>query len=316
MDTGLTISIIAAISKNGVIGKGGKIPWHIQADMRRFKQLTMGHPVIMGRKTFASVIEGLGQPLPGRDNIILTRQSNYQSPGAIVVHCLEDALERYTSGEIFIAGGHEIYALALPVAHRMYLTHVLATIDGDTVFPEWDKGEWRIIGKYRCHDNKSNFEVEWVDYERIERPAFVILDHSRIDEQRAVMDAIRRKGVCPFCQEHFRKYHREPILQESTHWMLTRNQWPYDNTRIHLLLIAKEHVETLADLGHGAGEELFQLCAWAAREFGITSGALGMRFGDPHFNRGTVRHLHAQLLCVNVTDEADPRYKPVRFRIG
>jgi dihydrofolate reductase len=128
----MIISIIAAMAENRVIGRGGDIPWDIPADRRRFRELTMGHPIIMGRKTF----EAIGRPLSGRRNIILSRPPEYRREGCCVVHSLADALAASTGAdEVFICGGEELYRLALPLADRIYLTVVHKLCAGDAYFP-------------------------------------------------------------------------------------------------------------------------------------------------------------------------------------
>lgn len=136
-----TISIIVAMAKNRVIGKRGAIPWYLPADLARFKRLTMRHPIIMGRKTH----ESIGRALPGRQNIVITRQEGYQAKGCDVVHSLEEALERAEGDEVFVIGGAEIYREALPLAKRIYLTGVDAELPGDVYFPEFDRRAWREV---------------------------------------------------------------------------------------------------------------------------------------------------------------------------
>lgn len=125
---------------------------------------------------------------------------------------------------------------------------------------------------------------------------FVELAHARLDEQRRVMEAIVAAGHCPFCDEHMPKYHTQPTLQENASWILTPNQWPYENTRVHLLTINKRHVERLQDLTDADWKDLGALLMWAQQRFDIPGGALGMRFGDLKFSGATVKHLHAQLI--------------------
>jgi dihydrofolate reductase len=128
----MIISIIAAMTENHVIGRGGTIPWDIPADRRRFKELTMGYPIIMGRKTF----ESIGKPLPGRRNIVITRRQEYRREGCCVVHSLADALMASAGAdEVFICGGEELYLLALPFAEKIYLTVVHMECGGDSLFP-------------------------------------------------------------------------------------------------------------------------------------------------------------------------------------
>jgi dihydrofolate reductase len=126
------ISIIAAMADNRVIGRGNVIPWHIPEDMKRFREITMGHPVILGRKTF----ESIGRPLPGRKTFIVTRKRGYRAEGCIVVHDLQEALAKCADAdEVFICGGGEVYREAMPLASRIYLTVVHLEVNGDTLFP-------------------------------------------------------------------------------------------------------------------------------------------------------------------------------------
>jgi dihydrofolate reductase len=135
-------SIIAAVAQNRVIGRSGKIPWHLPEDTAYFKRTTMGHALIMGRRT----LEAIGKPLPGRGNIVLTRNPAYSRQGVIVAHSAEEALERSRgAAEIFVIGGAEIYALFFPMADRLYITHIDADIKGDELFPAFQAGEWECV---------------------------------------------------------------------------------------------------------------------------------------------------------------------------
>jgi len=130
----MKIILIAAMAANRVIGKGNDIPWHIPGEQRRFKKITMGHTLIMGRKTFDSI----GRPLPGRKNIIVTRQGDYRAEGCIVAHSLADALKKCGDAEkVFIAGGEEMYVQALPLADEIYLTTIQRAVEGDRYFPDF-----------------------------------------------------------------------------------------------------------------------------------------------------------------------------------
>ncbi len=134
------ISIIVAVAENGVIGNQNRLLWHIAEDLRRFRHITTGHPVVMGRKTW----ESLGRPLPGRENVVVTRQE-LSLDGARTVHSLAEAYALFPpEEEVFIIGGAQIYAEALPVADRFYLTRVHRSYEGDTRFPEWDAAAWRL----------------------------------------------------------------------------------------------------------------------------------------------------------------------------
>ena len=137
--------IIAAVAKNSVIGKDGKIPWHISEDFKHFKKETMGFPVIMGRKTFVSLPI---QPLPGRENIVLTRSSDFSPEGVVVKHSLEEALDYCKDKEkVFIIGGAGVYKQAMDFADELELTEIEKEYEGDTFFPEVNKNVWKLKNK-------------------------------------------------------------------------------------------------------------------------------------------------------------------------
>lgn len=130
------------MDRSRVIGRDGDLPWHLSADLKRFKQLTMGHHIIMGRKTF----ESIGRLLPGRTSVVVTRQRDFEFSGAVVVHNLQDAIDvSKGDDEAFIIGGAEIYDQSLPLISRIYLTEVDADVTGDARFPEFDRAEWSVI---------------------------------------------------------------------------------------------------------------------------------------------------------------------------
>lgn len=148
MSTPPKVALIVAIAANGVIGRDGTLPWRLSSDLKQFRRLTMGKPLIMGRKTFVS----LGKPLEGRDNIVLTRDTGFTAPGAAVVHSLEDALAQARDAvglrgvdELFVIGGAEIFNLAMPLAERVYLTKVDAVVSGDVTFSIEESGPWREV---------------------------------------------------------------------------------------------------------------------------------------------------------------------------
>lgn len=133
------ISIIAAVANNGVIGVNNTLPWHLPEDLKRFRALTMGHHIVMGRKTF----ESLGRLLPGRTTLIVSRNSDYEVSGALVARSLKEAVSRCKGDEeVFVIGGAQLYREALPVAHRLYLTEIDADFEGDVHFPEIDHSLW------------------------------------------------------------------------------------------------------------------------------------------------------------------------------
>lgn len=142
---------------------------------------------------------------------------------------------------------------------------------------------------------------------------FVDMDNARLDEQREEMQKIIAAGHCPFCAENLSLYHKLPNLREGQYWIVTPNQWPYDNVKMQLLAISKVHAETLSDLPPGAGDELFRFFSEIIEEYHIPGGALAMRFGDTNYSAGTVKHLHAQFIWPDIHK---PDFKPVRFKIG
>lgn len=137
------IVVIVAVARNGVIGRDNQLIWRLRSDLRRFKALTMGKPLLMGRKTFDSI----GRPLPGRRTLVLTRDRGFFAEGVTAVHDWNEALAAAGSDDLMVAGGAEIYALALPQAHAIHLTEVEASPVGDTVFPPFDRGSFREVGR-------------------------------------------------------------------------------------------------------------------------------------------------------------------------
>jgi dihydrofolate reductase len=158
----MLISIIAAMGRNRAIGYKNTLPWRLPADLQRFKHLTLGHHMIMGRKTF----ESIGRPLPGRTSIIITRQKDFQAEGCLIAHSLDAAIDLAKSRgeqEAFIIGGAEIYSQALSKANRMYLTMVEAEPEADAFFPEFDKNLWEKISEEIIGaDEKNQFAVKFI----------------------------------------------------------------------------------------------------------------------------------------------------------
>ena len=144
----------------------------------------------------------------------------------------------------------------------------------------------------------------------------VILENAREKEQLEVMKKILDKGICPFCEDNLGKFHHKPILKRGKFWTLTINQWPYKNTKIHLLAISKTHAEKLSDLKSIAGKELWELMSWAEKKYKIKGGALCFRFGDPQLNKATVNHLHAHLLTVKIKKPESRGYETIKFKVG
>ena len=166
----MEIALIWAMADNRVIGRDNDLPWDLPLDMRHFIRTTKGKPVVMGRKTFESMIG----PLPGRENIVMTRDASWQKDGAVVVADLDAALEHAEAHarakgleQVMVIGGADIYAMALPRAHRLYVTHVHAEIEGHVRFPEFDMSEWRQVSAERFEiDEQHAYPFTIAEYER------------------------------------------------------------------------------------------------------------------------------------------------------
>ena len=162
------VSLIVAMAQNGVIGRDNALPWRLPEDLKRFRAFTLGKPILMGRKTF----ESIGRPLPGRVNLVLTRDRGWFAAGVIVVHSVEEALAQAGASEELVAiGGAEIYRLVLPFARRIYLTHVHADVPGDIYFPDFDPTQWVDV-ECRTHpaDGEHAYPVTFVTLERRNAP--------------------------------------------------------------------------------------------------------------------------------------------------
>ena len=166
----MLISAIVALSENRAIGKNNQLPWHLPADLKHFKQITMGKAILMGRKTYQSI----GRALPGRTNIILTSDKNFQAENCVIIHSIEQALQ-ITQDELCVIGGAEIYQQMLPYIQRIYMTVVHHVVDGDTYFPELNPAEWKEIEKtdYEA-DEKNNHAYRFLLLERSDNSAPLI----------------------------------------------------------------------------------------------------------------------------------------------
>ena len=160
----MIISLIAAMDKHRAIGIENRLPWHLPADLQHFKKTTMGKPVIMGRNTY----ESIGRPLPGRLNIVVTRNTDYQAPGCTLANSFDDAIAKAEGHEeIMIMGGASFYEHSLPYAHRLYLTFVDTQVEGDAFFPEWNTEQWQEVERESHQaDEKNPFNYEFVTLER------------------------------------------------------------------------------------------------------------------------------------------------------
>lgn len=163
---GLTINLVVAMARNGVIGAGNRLPWRLPKDLAYFKAVTWGHPLLMGRKTF----ESIGRPLPGRESIVLTRNPDWHAEGVVTVSSLQqgisEATKRTDKGQLMVIGGEQIYRQFLPLADRLYVTQVLAEVEGDAYFPAVDWDNWQCVeAEFHQADDRNpysySFDVYW-----------------------------------------------------------------------------------------------------------------------------------------------------------
>ena len=161
----MKVSLVAAVARGGVIGLAGRLPWRIPDDMRRFRELTMGHPVVMGRRTWDSLPDRF-RPLPGRRNVVVTRNAAWQGDGAERAGSLEDALQLLDGApRVFVIGGAELYAYALPLADELHLTEIDVDMEGDTFFPSWERPAFEETSREQ-HLSESGIPFSFVTYLR------------------------------------------------------------------------------------------------------------------------------------------------------
>lgn len=163
----MIISLIAALAQNRVIGKNNQLPWHLPADFKHFQDITNGHPVIMGQKTY----ESIGKPLPNRKNIVVTRDGAFGAPGCVIVYSLDEALKTAEGieedEEVFFIGGASVYQQVVPLCDRMYLTFIRASVEGDAYFPTYDSTEWKEVSREdHKADSKNQYAYSFVTLER------------------------------------------------------------------------------------------------------------------------------------------------------
>jgi dihydrofolate reductase len=314
------VSLIFAMSANRVIGNQGGLPWHLPSDLNRFKNLTIGHPVIMGRKTFESILARNGKPLSNRQNIIITRDTEKWSDifardrqtfrNCLFVSSLAYGIDLASSApEVFIIGGAEIYAEALPIADRLYFTQIPGDFKGDVKFPLVNMNDWKT-----AHD-----ELVTVDKHPY---AFSILhnDKNLVNPTFAksagygnTISEIIAAGICPFCPDTF-LWHPWPILHRVNDWFITRSGWPYENSEHHLMIIGEEHITLDIEMSTKDLQSVRELTSWACDEFDLEGYLLASRSGNTNRTGATVQHLHFHLIQPKLGP--DGRAIPVYFPIG
>lgn len=165
------LTIISAVARHGAIGKDNDFPWHLRDDFRRFRKLTTGHALIMGRGNYDHLMQRIGKMLPDRVTIVVTRNPDFTAPGVLVAHSLEEAIKLAEAAtehdEVFVIGGAQVYASTMPLADKLDITEVNHEFDGDAYFPEIDPEVWREVSReHHAQDDRHNYSFDWVTYER------------------------------------------------------------------------------------------------------------------------------------------------------
>lgn len=314
----MILSIIVAIAENGVIGKDGKLPWKLSADLRQFKELTIGHTVIVGRKTHESILRRLKHPLDGRRTIVVTRNKEYASECEIAHGLIEAIARTANEKEVFVIGGAKLYRESLPLAGRLYLTLVKAAPAGDTYWdilrPDFGERGWTLVHSVAHEpDSENQYPFVFMVYERL-NPSYNF-ENTRHGDQRTVMQRLAEDNVCNFCHGHQESGELHKPVWRGVHWTVVPNRWPYKFTKLHLLAIPNRHIEFMDDLDVRESLELLQLLKWTRRRYKLEAYAVGARSGEMSQTGATVAHFHLHIIVAD-PDTAKIGYKRVRFAMG
>lgn len=296
----MKISFVVAMSKNRVIGVKNQLPWRIRDDMKRFTELTTGHPVIMGRKTFES-IPPKHRPLPDRTNIVLSRDATAKYEGAHTFATLGDAIRFASTSpggeEIMIIGGGKVFEDALPLAHTIYLTEVDTLVEnGDAFFPELDETRWQKTEDGRFDKNEYNEHAgTFYTYTRTNHYPIVEPANGRNEEYRSQLQRILESKQCPFC-ERGETLKEQKIIFESSTWFITPNRHPLPNTLHHFVITPKRHIEFFDELNDTEWQGLKECRVWLKEKYNFTGDAIYARSGEPLVTGASVAHFHAHLI--------------------
>lgn len=294
----MPITLIAAMAKNRVIGRGNALPWRIKADMNRFMTLTKGHPVIMGRKTYDSLPGG--KPLPNRTNIVLSRQKNEHLTGATVVGSLAEAIRlasRSPGGEmIMVIGGSQIFNLAMPLADKIELTILDTELDGDAYFPIIDDSRWQRqeVGHFEA-DEANQYGGTFYTYERTGKYPIVEPSNGRSVEYRRELEEILTAKLCPFCSGGY-TWQKDSPLHQSDDWAVFTNAYPLEGTAYHFMILPKRHLTAVEQFEVGDWRQIHELFCWLINSYRLTGAAIYLRAGEPLVTGATVSHLHWQII--------------------
>lgn len=294
------ISQIVAISKNRVIGVHGDLPWRLADDMDYLRKTTEGHPVIMGSKTYES-IPPKQRPLSKRTNIVLSRDANKKFDGALTVTSLGEAValaSKQPGGEeVFIFGGGQIFAQAMPITQRVYLTEVDTTVEGgDTFYPELDEIRWlrKEVGKFEKSE-KNQFAGIFYVYERTGNYPIVEPVNGRNEEYRAQLTKILNDTICPFCPggETLRD---QEILKATKYWFVKFNHHPLANTVYHFMITPHRHIVAMEEITTEEWQDLCEIRQWLKSQYDMTGDAMYGRSGEPLVTGATVSHFHMHII--------------------
>nr|AIA18171.1 Dihydrofolate reductase [uncultured bacterium] len=296
----MIITFVVAMSKNRVIGVKNRLPWVLPTDLQHFQEKTKGHPVIMGSKTYDSIPENR-RPLPGRTNIVLTRDRGKTYPGCLMAHTLGEAItlaaQQPGSEEVCIIGGAHVFTEALPLANRIYLTEVDAIIeDGDAFFPELDPVRWQVKeeGSF-TKDEKNEYGGKFLVYERTGKFPIVEPGNGRNEEYKAQLERILASGQCPFCPNGETLKEQEIIYENDT-WFVKHNAFPLENTVFHFVLTPKRHIEFFDDISDAEWIGLKACRQWLKEKYNFTGDALYARSGELLVTGATVAHFHCHII--------------------
>ncbi len=296
----MIISLIVATSKNRVIGVNNDLPWRLKTDMQYFMNTTNHHPVIMGSRTYESIPPKL-RPLPNRTNIILTRDSTKKYDRCLMAATLGEAIqianEQPGADEIFILGGGTVFAQALPLAHRVYLTEVQTEIkNGDTYFPELDEIRWQKeeIGRFEKGENDDHSGIFYL-YNRTDKYPITQPDNARNETYKKQLQQILESGICPFCPDGV-TVKDQPIIKENQSWFATYNAHPLANTITHIMVTAKRHFTTIDDLSPNEWADFVEIKKSLKEIANMTGDVTYGRSGEPLVTGATVSHFHFHII--------------------
>ncbi len=314
------ITIIAACDRNGCIGKNGQVPWRLAEDMKIFRELTTDYPVIMGRKTYES-LPSTFRPLPGRQNIVITKQNDLDyGDGVTVVQSWEYALASAEADKhIFVIGGADIFRLALSEAKRIILTSVQTTVESGDIFMSelisltlpWHKVA--SVSHPQDKNNEHDFNLEVWHRQGYPMTETFYLNSSRYVDQLIRMLTIMSEGICSFCPEHITRFHKGEIVGQTNHWQVVVNGWPYEGTKVHWLIIPKEHLTDLTQISQEAWLEFGPIINNLVQAHNLTGYSVFCRSGEMKKTSATVAHLHFHLLSGQGQDDGG---KPIKVKLG